>query len=356
MTIFPLLAALLPALALAATPQWNLSSALNFHYPDIPVAWNLRDVLLYAVSIGAQVANQTLVDDPNFAVFPSYATALSFKGTSYSFSASIPDLPYLDVFQEPARAGLILPRAVTMVQSLAFRIFQIPSQFNRLSERDKKVQDSQYIEPYLPLPNDSGPVPWTIKKRIISVEERVNPSSLIIGNELVLFNPKGVKYTRLIATTKYFGGTANGFNFSASIAVGIKPKPVPSRAPDLQIRIPVSPIETLIYRLNGDYNALHVDPSVGLKFGYGGLVLHALSYFGFSAFQLVGHLGGGDVASLHSMQGAFGLPISPGDDLLLKAWEVGHGPHRTKEITFVVEDLTKKTIVLDRAAAFIRRK
>ncbi|KAF8326362.1 uncharacterized protein EI90DRAFT_3127954 [Cantharellus anzutake] len=308
--------------------QWNLSSALGFQYPDIPVAWNLRDVLLYAVSIGAQTANQSLVNDPNFTVFPSYAACLSFKGTSEGwvnftsgrYNGPIPGFPDLTRFPP--------------------------------------VQDFQYIEPYLPLPNNSGAVPWTIKKKIISVEEHVSPSgsNLIIENELTLFDPNGVKYTRLIAATKYLGGSANGFNYSERVAIGIEPKPVPSRAPNHQIRITVSPTETLVYRLNGDYNALHVDPEVGIKYGYGELPLHALSYFGFSAFELVGHLGGGDVSSLHSMQGAFGLPVSPGDELVLKAWEVGNGPDGTKEITYVVEDLTKNYTVLDRAAAYIRRK
>ena len=51
---------------------------------------------------------------------------------------------------------------------------------------------------------------------------------------------------------------------------------------------------------------------MGEKYGYGGLILHALSYFGFSALEIVGHLGGGDVASLHSLQGGFGLPVHPG--------------------------------------------
>ena len=51
---------------------------------------------------------------------------------------------------------------------------------------------------------------------------------------------------------------------------------------------------------------------MGKKYGYGGLILHALSYFGFSALEIVGHLGGGDIASLHSLQGGFGLPVHPG--------------------------------------------
>ncbi|KAF8326364.1 uncharacterized protein EI90DRAFT_1945547 [Cantharellus anzutake] len=47
--------------------QWNLSLALNFSFRQVltvlrQVVWNLRDVLLYAVSIGAQIANQSLVN------------------------------------------------------------------------------------------------------------------------------------------------------------------------------------------------------------------------------------------------------------------------------------------------------
>ena len=57
----------------------------------------------------------------------------------------------------------------------------------------------------------------------------------------------------------------NGVNFAARIAIGLTPKPIPARRPDHRIKIKVSPIETLIYRLNGDYNQLHVGKSGLLK-------------------------------------------------------------------------------------------
>ncbi len=120
-----------------------------------------------------------------------------------------------------------------------------------------------------------------------------------------------------------------------------------------------------------------VDPKVGTKYGYGGLILHALSYYSISAFEIVGHLGGGDPQSLRAFQGGFGLPVHPGgklrpvirsldlplivrplDQLLLKIWEVGSGPCGcgTTEITFIVDDLTTGQTVIDRAAAYVKKK
>jgi len=222
------------------------------------------------------------------------------------------------------------------------------------------VQDFQYIEPLGLLPNTSGDEPWTIKKRIIGVEELITQSGsdIFIQNELSLYTPDGTKYARLVDSVKYIGGYANGVNFSASIASALSPKPIPGRHPDYQIQIAISPVETLIYRLNGDYNQLHVDPKVGTKYGYGGLILHALSYYSISAFEIVGHLGGGDPQSLRAFQGGFGLPVHPGDQLLLKIWEVGSGPCGcgTTEITFIVDDLTTGQTVIDRAAAYVKKK
>ncbi len=65
------------------------------------------------------------------------------------------------------------------------------------------MQDFQYIEPLGLLPNTSGDEPWTIKKRIIGVEELITQSGsdIFIENELFLYTPDGTKYARLVVSS-----------------------------------------------------------------------------------------------------------------------------------------------------------
>lgn len=44
------------------------------------------------------------------------------------------------------------------------------------------------------------------------------------------------------------------------------------------------------------------------------------------------------------------------DHLVLKIWEVGSGPDGTTELTYVLNDLTTGETVIDRAAAYVKKK
>jgi acyl dehydratase len=83
-----------------------------------------------------------------------------------------------------------------------------------------------------------------------------------------------------------------------------------------------------------------VDPEVGQKGGFGGVILHGLSTFGFGARALIKAVGGGDPRSLRLFGVRFTAPVKPGDALETEAWEVGPGPNGTVEIAFVTKNLT----------------
>lgn len=65
------------------------------------------------------------------------------------------------------------------------------------------------------------------------------------------------------------------------------------------------------------------DPSIGARTGFGGVILHGLSTYGFAARHLVSAIGGNDPSSLKYFSARFTSPVRPGDELETRAWELG---------------------------------
>jgi hypothetical protein len=82
------------------------------------------------------------------------------------------------------------------------------------------------------------------------------------------------------------------------------------------------------------------DPAPGAAAGFGGVILHGLSTFGFGARALIATVGGGDPRSLKSFAVRFTSPVKPGDALETQAWEVGNGPNGTTEVAFITNNVT----------------
>lgn len=68
----------------------------------------------------------------------------------------------------------------------------------------------------------------------------------------------------------------------------------------------------IIYRLSGDYNPLHIDPTIGQKAGFGGVILHGLCSFGITARGLISAVGGGDPTALKAISARFTSPVKLG--------------------------------------------
>jgi acyl dehydratase len=71
--------------------------------------------------------------------------------------------------------------------------------------------------------------------------------------------------------------------------------------------------QALIYRLSGDYNPLHSDPSFAAQAGLDLPILHGLCTFGFAARAALDVAG--TAAVLTSMSARFAGPVWPGDTL-----------------------------------------
>jgi acyl dehydratase len=81
--------------------------------------------------------------------------------------------------------------------------------------------------------------------------------------------------------------------------------------------------QALIYRLSGDRNPLHSDPSFAQMGGFDRPILHGLCSFGFTGRALLHSLCAGDPARFLSMDARFSKPVFPGDELTVSIWVEG---------------------------------
>ncbi|MGH9305934.1 MAG: MaoC/PaaZ C-terminal domain-containing protein [Acidimicrobiales bacterium] len=98
---------------------------------------------------------------------------------------------------------------------------------------------------------------------------------------------------------------------------------VPERAPDEVVTYETRPDQALLYRLSGDRNPLHSDPSFAAMAGFDRPILHGLCTYGFTGRALLHALCDSDPARFKSMSGRFSKPVYPGDILTVSMWVDG---------------------------------
>jgi acyl dehydratase len=99
-------------------------------------------------------------------------------------------------------------------------------------------------------------------------------------------------------------------------------QPLPSREADESISYTTRTDQALLYRLSGDRNPLHSDPSFAKLAGFDRPILHGLCTYGFTGRGLLHTVCGSDPARFGSMRARFSRPTMPGDTLTVSVWDV----------------------------------
>ena len=98
----------------------------------------------------------------------------------------------------------------------------------------------------------------------------------------------------------------------------------PDSEPTHQITYKTRHDQALTYRLSGDRNPLHSDPSFAAMGGFDKPILHGLCTYGFTGRALLHTLCEGDPSRFRAMEGRFSKPVIPGDELTVSIW-AGNG-------------------------------
>lgn len=98
---------------------------------------------------------------------------------------------------------------------------------------------------------------------------------------------------------------------------------LPDRDADMVSGFDTRSDQALLYRLNGDRNPLHSDPSFSALAGFETPILHGLCTYGVSGRALLHALCDGDPDGFGSMGGRFKSPVIPGERLDVHMWDQG---------------------------------
>lgn len=152
---------------------------------------------------------------------------------------------------------------------------------------EKSVHAEQSIEILKQIPPNSGDG-WKLKKSMTGVKN--TGKGVIIDTAQELVGPDGSTYARMTSSSYTFGEYGFPAKYAKSVApklpVKAAPKP-PEREPDFIMTEKTTEEQAVIYRLSGDYNPLHIDPSIGLKLSFPGAISHGLGSYGHAARAIV---------------------------------------------------------------------
>ena len=243
---------------------------LDFEFPEFRQDYTIRDTILYALGVGAGEGDELhFVYDKDLVTLPSMAVTLAYPGFWYRDLR--PGLDFVRTLHASERIELDVPLPV------AARVAAMP--------------------------------------KIIAVHDKgEGRGSLVVSRREIV----DVETGRRLATVQQTAFCRGDGGLGGPALPALAPHVLPTRAPDIRLKLATSPRAAMIYRLSGDYNPLHIDPAFADEAGFPRPILHGLSTYGHLCRALL--KARGLDAFMRVMDCRFSAPVYPGETLDVEIW------------------------------------
>jgi acyl dehydratase len=239
---------------------------MTFEYTD-------RDVMLYALGVGAGVDELGFTFEKELKVLPTFAVVPAF----------------------PALAGMVGVLQVNPVMLL---------------------HGEQRIELRKPIPT-SGKLITT--PTIRAIYDKGSGALIVVDAETADEQGEVLFVNSFAAFVRGEGGFGGDRGPSGARNVP------PEREPDAVVEMPTLPQQALIYRLSGDRNPLHANPDFAKMAGFDRPILHGLCTFGHVGRAILDRFCDGQPERFKDFEARFSGVVFPGDTIITEMWKEDGG-------------------------------
>ncbi|KAJ3126449.1 hypothetical protein HK098_007501 [Nowakowskiella sp. JEL0407] len=283
----------------------NVAAAQKATFPDFTLEYTFRDVILYALGVGAKRTDLPLVyeNSDSFMVLPTFG---------------------------------VVPGLSTIVSSVSLGDF-LP-EFNPMM----LLHGEQYLELKRPFPTSGKLIN---KARIIDILDKGKGAAVILG--VSTYDTSGNLICNYEMTNFIRGLGGKGGNKGSDRGAATAANEPPARSPDFVFREKTSEDLAALYRLNGDYNPLHIDPAMSKMGGFDVPILHGLCTFGIAGKHVLQKYCDNDPSKFKNIKVRFSGPVYPGETLETKMWKEG------SKVIFQVRVVERDIVAVSNAAVEI---
>ncbi|XP_072013501.1 peroxisomal multifunctional enzyme type 2-like isoform X2 [Amphiura filiformis] len=256
--------------------------------------YTAHDAILYALGVGVSTTQSDYLKflfekDDNFCVLPSYGFIPAQKEVLLlTLEGRLPGLANLD----PA----------------------------------KVLHGEQYMEVFRPMLRAA-----TLRNECVVVDVIDKRSGALILFDVNTYDDKDtlITYNQFSIFIVGFGGFG-GKKTSNHEKPTIKP---PARPAEYSVSQATSIDQAALYRLSGDYNPLHFNPTVAARVGFSKPILHGLCTLAYGIRHVLQQYANNDVAKFKAVKVRFSKPVYPGQTINTNMWRDGNRVYFQCEVT-----------------------
>ncbi len=248
-------------------------SVVGKELPPVDYNYTTRDVILYALGVGAGQRPEEL---------------------KFVYENGLEVLPTMGVIPPfPALVGLV------GVEGMDINLVML-----------------LHGEHYMEVRRHPIPVQGTLtsKPKIAAVYDKTKGALIELDIDTVDENGEVVFFNKMGAFVRGEGG----FGGERGPEPGNE---APERAPDKVVEEATLPTQAMIYRLSGDYNPLHIDPNIAGMAGYEKPILHGLCSLGFVGRAVLREFCGDDPKKFKAIKVRFSRHVFPGETIVTEMWK-----------------------------------